>query len=216
MIFPFLQISRAFHEIQWFFHDLETDLNFNDFSRAVGTLLSYPLSKIPNLSQYDTSNFIHEIRKHANKHLSFKTDAIIKNVKSISGGDQIDPVYMKWCNLKNISNWPFSLEHTSSHKTLNILRKAADMTQIKTNVYRKHRESPVRAISGVLAEKGYWCENFSNHLPQNFIIFRSMQHVILLIILQIPEMYQPFWFSVQYLVLLMTCKCYLISILCWK
>ena len=29
---------RTFHEIQWFFHDLETDLNFNDFSRAVGTL----------------------------------------------------------------------------------------------------------------------------------------------------------------------------------
>ena len=38
MIFSFLQISRTFHEIQWFFHDLETDLNFNDFSRAVGTL----------------------------------------------------------------------------------------------------------------------------------------------------------------------------------
>ena len=39
MIFPFLQISRTFHKIQWFFHDLETDLNFNDFSRAVGTLV---------------------------------------------------------------------------------------------------------------------------------------------------------------------------------
>ena len=42
MIFPwffsFLQSSRAFNEIQWFFHDLETDLNSNDFSRAVGTL----------------------------------------------------------------------------------------------------------------------------------------------------------------------------------
>ena len=39
MIFSFLQISRTFYEFQWFFHDLETDLNFNDFSRAVGTLL---------------------------------------------------------------------------------------------------------------------------------------------------------------------------------
>ena len=38
MIFSFFQISRTFYEIQWFFHDLETDLNFNDFSRAVGTL----------------------------------------------------------------------------------------------------------------------------------------------------------------------------------
>ena len=38
VIFPFLQISSTFYEIQWFFHDLETDLNFNDFSRAVGTL----------------------------------------------------------------------------------------------------------------------------------------------------------------------------------
>ena len=40
MIFSFLQISRTFHEIQWFFHDLETDLNFNEFSRAVGTLIN--------------------------------------------------------------------------------------------------------------------------------------------------------------------------------
>ena len=36
--FSFLQISSTFQEIQWFFHDLETDLNFNDFSRAMGTL----------------------------------------------------------------------------------------------------------------------------------------------------------------------------------
>ena len=27
-----------FKNFQWFFHDLETHLNFNDFSRAVGTL----------------------------------------------------------------------------------------------------------------------------------------------------------------------------------
>ena len=39
MIFSFSQISRTFHEIQWSFHDLKTDLNFNDFSSAVGTLL---------------------------------------------------------------------------------------------------------------------------------------------------------------------------------
>ena len=38
MIFSFLQISRTFDEIQWFLQDLETDLNFNNFSRAVGTL----------------------------------------------------------------------------------------------------------------------------------------------------------------------------------
>ena len=38
MMFSFLQISRTFREIQWFFHDLETDLNFNHFSWAVGTL----------------------------------------------------------------------------------------------------------------------------------------------------------------------------------
>ena len=40
MIFSFLEISRTFHETQWFFHDLKTDLNFNDFSIAVGTLSS--------------------------------------------------------------------------------------------------------------------------------------------------------------------------------
>ena len=38
MLFSFEQIWRTFHEIKWFFHDLEADLNFNDFSRAVGTL----------------------------------------------------------------------------------------------------------------------------------------------------------------------------------
>ena len=43
MIYSILQISRPFHEIQWFFPDLETDLNFNDFSRAVGTLNRAPL-----------------------------------------------------------------------------------------------------------------------------------------------------------------------------
>ena len=34
----FSQISKGFHEIQWYFHVLETDLNSHDFSRAVGPL----------------------------------------------------------------------------------------------------------------------------------------------------------------------------------
>ena len=38
MISSFLQISSSFYEIHWFFHDLKADMNFNDFSRAVGTL----------------------------------------------------------------------------------------------------------------------------------------------------------------------------------
>ena len=40
MIISFLQISSTFHEIQWFFHDLDTNWNFKDLSRAVGTLLA--------------------------------------------------------------------------------------------------------------------------------------------------------------------------------
>ena len=39
MISSFLQISSFFDEIHWFFHDLKVDMNFNDFTRAVGTLL---------------------------------------------------------------------------------------------------------------------------------------------------------------------------------
>ena len=46
MIVSFLEISRIFHDIQWFFHDLETDLNFNDFSRAVGTLILWLKSTV--------------------------------------------------------------------------------------------------------------------------------------------------------------------------
>ena len=38
MISSFLQISSSFYEIHWFFHDLKAHMNFNDFSRAVGTL----------------------------------------------------------------------------------------------------------------------------------------------------------------------------------
>ena len=36
--FQSLQISTTFHEIHWFFLDLEAELNFLNFSRAVGTL----------------------------------------------------------------------------------------------------------------------------------------------------------------------------------
>ena len=53
MIFSFSQISRTFHEIQWFFHDLETDLNFNDFSRAVGTLVLQNLVIIGSTGRVD-------------------------------------------------------------------------------------------------------------------------------------------------------------------
>ena len=52
MIISFLLISRTFHEIQWFFHDLETDLNFNDFSRAVGTLYMYQKIKMYHAKHY--------------------------------------------------------------------------------------------------------------------------------------------------------------------
>ena len=62
------------------------------------------------------------------------TWAIIKNVKSISRVNHIDSLYMKWCTLKNMGNWPFSPGHTLSHKTNNILRTTVDMTKIKTNV----------------------------------------------------------------------------------
>ena len=43
----------------------------------------------------------------------------------------------------------------------------------------------MRAIASVLIEKWHWCDYFPNPLPQNFIIFHSMQHMILFIILQI-------------------------------
>ena len=45
MILPwclFQQISSTFHEILWPSYDLETDVNFNDFSRAVRTTPSPP------------------------------------------------------------------------------------------------------------------------------------------------------------------------------
>ena len=42
-----------------------------------------PYPKIPNLSQYNTSNFINEIPKHAYKqHISIKTDTLGHNKES--------------------------------------------------------------------------------------------------------------------------------------
>ena len=127
---------------------------------------------------------------------------IIKNVKSISGVNYIDSLHMKWVTLKNMGNWPFSPEHTLHHKNNNILRTAPHMTKIKTNVCRKHTELSMIAKSSVLVEKEHLCNYFPNPLPQNFIIFHIMSHVILLMILQISEIYQPCLFSVQCLVLL--------------
>ena len=92
---------------------------------------------------------------------------------------------------------------------------AADMTKMKAYVYGKHVELLVRTISSVLVEQGHWCGYFPNPLPQNFIIFHSMRHMILFIILQISEIYQPFLFSVEYLVLVIICKCYFMEILCY-
>ena len=139
--------------------------------------------------------------------------AIIKSVKSIPRVNHIDSLHMKWCTLKNMGNWPFSPGHTLSHKTNNILRTAADMTKIKTNIYRKHVKLSVITISNVLVEKGHLCNNFPTPLPQNSIIFHSMWHMILLMILQISEIYQSFLFSVQFLVLLITCNHHFMEIL---
>ena len=120
---------------------------------------------------------------------------------------------MKWCILKNMKNWRFLPRHTLSHKTKDIVRTVADMTKIKTTVCRKHTELSMITKSSVLVEKEHLCNYFPNSLPQNSIIFHSMLHMILLIILQISEIYQSFLFSVQWLVLLITCKHYLMEIL---
>ena len=141
--------------------------------------------------------------------------AIIRNVKSISGVNYIDSLHIKWYTRKNMGNWQFSPGHTLSHKTNNILRMAADMAKIKTNVCRRHTELSMIAKSSVLVEKGHLCNYFPNHLPQNFIIFHSMQYMILLMLLEISEIYQSFLFSVQYLMLLITCKHYLMEIMCF-
>ena len=89
------------------------------------------------------------------------------------------------------------------------------MTKMKAYMYGKHVELLVRTIVSVLIEKEHWCGYFSNPLPQNLIIFHSMWHMILLIIWQISEIYQPFLFSVEYLVLFTICKCYFLEILCY-
>ena len=120
---------------------------------------------------------------------------------------------MKWCILKNMKNWRFLPRHTLSHKTKDIVRTVADMTKIKTAVCRKHTELSMITKSSVLVEKEHLCNYFPNSLPQNSVIFHSMLHMILLIILQISEIYQSFLFSVQWLVLLITCKHYLMEIL---
>ena len=114
-----------------------------------------------------------------------------------------------------MKNWRFSPWHTLSDKTNGILKTVADMTKIKTIVCRKHSELSMITKSSVLVEKGHLCNYFPNPLPQNSIIFHSMRHMILLIILQISETYQSFLFSVQCLVLLITCKTYLMEILCY-
>ena len=89
------------------------------------------------------------------------------------------------------------------------------MTKVKAYMYGKHVELWVRTISCVSVEKGHWCGYFPTPLPKNFIIFHSMWHMILLIILQICEIYQPFLFSVDYLVSFIICKCYFMGILCY-
>ena len=126
----------------------------------------------------------------------------------------MDLLHMKWCILKNMKNWRFSPRHTLSHKIKDILWTVADMTKIKTTVCRKHIELSMITKSSVLAEKGHLCNYFPNPIPQNSIIFHSMRHMILLIILQISEIYQSFLFSAQCLELLITCEHYLLEILC--
>ena len=73
----------------------------------------------------------------------------------------------------------------------------------------------MRKISSVLIEKVHCYYYFPNPLPQNFIFFHSMRHMILLTISQISEIYHPFLFSVEYLVLYITCKGYFMEILCY-
>ena len=113
-----------------------------------------------------------------------------------------------------MKNWRFSPRHTLSHKTKDILLTVADMTKIKTTACRKHIELSIITKSSVLVEKGHLCDYFSNPIPQNSIILHSMRHMILLKIMQISEIYQSFLFSVQCLELLITCKHYLLEILC--
>ena len=77
---------------------------------------------------------------------------------------------------------------------------------MKTHVYRKHIELLLSTISCVLVEKGHWCNYFRTPLPQNFTIFHSMWHMILLIIFQISEVY---------IAAIFVFCCYLMEILCY-
>ena len=92
--------------------------------------------------------------------------AIIKNSKSISGVNYIESLDIKWCTLKKMGNWPFSPGHTLSYKINNILRRAADMTKVKTNMCRKHIELSVIAISSVLVKKGICVITFPTPTPK--------------------------------------------------
>ena len=86
---------------------------------------------------------------------------------------------------------------------------------MKTYMHRKHIDLSVRPKSSVLVEKELWCDYVPTPLPQNSIICHSMQHMISLIILQISEIYQPLLAIVEYLVLFIICKGYLMEILCY-
>ena len=74
--------------------------------------------------------------------------AIIKNGKFISEAQCMDSFHWKWCDRKNIQNRWFSPAHTFLHKTINILRAAAEITKIKTHISRKHTQLLVGAIFG--------------------------------------------------------------------
>ena len=58
MISSFLQISSSFDEIHWFFYDLKADMNFNDFSRAVGTLNGTFNFMISSTGSLDADNLL--------------------------------------------------------------------------------------------------------------------------------------------------------------
>ena len=103
-------------------------------------------------------------------------------------------------------NWPFSPGHTLSHKTSNILRTAADMTKIKTNICRKHVEVSVIAISNVMVDKGHLCNNFPNPLPQVFFIIFTVCGIWFCSWYSKYLRYTSHFFSVQSLVLLITYK----------
>ena len=171
-----------------------------DWKIAFVWLLYQPSTpKIHNLLQYNTSNFINEIPKHAiNNTFPSKLVlwATIKNVKSISEVNYIDSLHMKWCTLKNMGNWLFSLGHTLSHIINNSLRTAGDLTKIKTNLCRKHTELSMIANSNVSVEKAsVWL--LSQPPTPNCIISQYAAYDFLIIV-QISEIYLSFLFFVLY------------------